>query len=167
MTIGEGEVVRGDGEKSIVRIIQFTYSLINEFPNKRITIGEGEVVRGDGVKSIVRFIQFTYSLINEFSNKRITIGNVVFLMPGTPEIANKTAPEVLNISSPPAAKAMGGVPGWQPGDYGGQTKNLETKGEINGWIGIERSIPSVPTALRPIICLTATGPHNGIVFVQF
>ena len=38
ITIGEGEVVRGDGVKSIVQIIQFTYSLINEFPNKRITI---------------------------------------------------------------------------------------------------------------------------------
>jgi len=66
------------GVKSIVRIIQFTYSLINEFPNKRtsnieqgMTIDEGKVVRGDGVKSIVRIIQFTYSLINEFPNKRI------------------------------------------------------------------------------------------------
>jgi len=38
MAIGEGKVVRGDGVKSIVQIIQFTYSLINEFPNKRITI---------------------------------------------------------------------------------------------------------------------------------
>src|SRR6056297_1414724 len=71
MTIGEGEVVRGDGVKSIVRIIQFTYSLINEFSNKRITIGEGKVVRSDGVKSIVRIIQFTNSLINEFSNQRM------------------------------------------------------------------------------------------------
>ena len=53
-------------------------------------------------------------------------------MPGTTEITNKTAPEVLNVSSPPAAKAMGGVPGWQPGDYGGQTKNLEAIGGING-----------------------------------
>ena len=49
---------------------------------------------------------------------------------------------MLNVSSPPAAKAMGGVTGWQPGDYGGQTKNLEAMGEINGWIGIERLIPS-------------------------
>ena len=40
MAIGEGKVVRGDGVKSIVQIIQFTYSLINEFPNKRITIVE-------------------------------------------------------------------------------------------------------------------------------
>ena len=57
-----------------------------------MAIGEGKVVRGDGVKSIVQIIQFTYSLINEFPNKRITTGDVVFLMPGTPEIANKTAP---------------------------------------------------------------------------
>jgi len=71
-----------------------------------------------GLKSIVRITQFTNSLINEFPNKRITTGDVVFLMPGTPIIVNKTAPEVLNVSSPPAAKAMGGVPGWQPGDHG-------------------------------------------------
>ena len=94
----------------------------------------------NGVKSFVRITQFTYSLINEFPNKRITIVEVVFLMPGTTKITNKTALEVLNVSSPPAAKAMGGVPGWQPGDYGGQ-KNLEAVREINGWISIERSIP--------------------------
>ena len=40
MAIGEVGAVRGDGVKSIVRITQFTYSLINEFPNKRITIGD-------------------------------------------------------------------------------------------------------------------------------
>ena len=81
-----------------------------------------------GVKSIVRIIQFTNSLINEFPNKRITTGDVVFLMPGTPKIANKTAPQVLNVSSP----------GWQPGVYGLAIKNLEATCEINGWIGIER-----------------------------
>src|SRR6056297_3106626 len=41
MAIDEVEVVRGDGVKSIVRIIQFTYFLINEFPNKRITCFSG------------------------------------------------------------------------------------------------------------------------------
>jgi len=59
-----------------------------------MTIGEGKIVRGDGVKSIVRITQFTYSLINEFPNKRITIGEVIFLMPGTTKITNKTAPKV-------------------------------------------------------------------------
>src|SRR6056297_1930746 len=97
-----------------------------------------------GGESIVRITQFTYSLINEFPIKRITIGDVVFLMPGTPEIANKAAPEVLNVSSP----------GFQPGDYGGQTKNLETMDEINGWIGIERIIPSdQKTQMMMLACI--------------
>ena len=99
-----------------------------------MTIGEGKVVRGDGVKSIVRIIQFTYSLINEFPNKRITIGEVAFLMPGTTKIANKTAPWVRPFSSP----------GFQPGVCRLAIKNLEVMGEINGWSGIERSIPSAP-----------------------
>ena len=74
MTIGEGEVVRGDGVKSIVRIIQFTYSLINEFSNKRMTIGEGEVVRGDRADFLCpnfQVSQFTNLLIKEFSNQRM------------------------------------------------------------------------------------------------
>jgi len=102
------------------------------------------------------------------SNKRITIGDVVFLMPGTPKISNKTAPEVLNVSSPPAAKAMGGVPGWQPGVYGLAIKNLEAMREINGWIGIERSIPSdqkIQLMMMMLACIsTASGPsitHDG------
>src|SRR6056297_2686441 len=74
MTIGEGKIVRGDGVESIVRITQFTYSLINEFPNKRtsnieqgMAIGEGEVVRGDGGE-----IYCPNYPIHLFSNKRIT-----------------------------------------------------------------------------------------------